>query len=338
MIIRIPGTRKYSLGLAFTFLLILSGSYLSPAQPAQKKKEERKFEVTYAMFFPGLPKGTEELIIQLPYPSKNKIQKISIPAVTCTMGNDHEFYYDSKYDNKIFRMKFNENIPPMMELYVQYTVRRKPVFPGDTITENSDPKVFLKPDSLVPVNEDMTKLAAKITGNDKGNTARARKIYEHMTGKIKFLPGNAENSDGNAMTAMDNKEGDPVEYHALFTGMCRAANIPARMNFGFRLDDTLAVKKTQLSGFHCWAEFYDEKLGWVPVDFNEYFNHPDRKNKHFGRLNKNRVKLSTGRDIDIWGGPRQNYLTNPVILVDGKPYTNIKTHFSYKDYIKKKAQ
>ena len=51
--------------------------------------------------------------------------------------------------------------------------------------------------------------------------------------------------------------GDCGQFTALFVAWCRAVDIPARPVIG-----------TFIDGFkpHVWAEFWLDKVGWVPVD------------------------------------------------------------------------
>ena len=50
-----------------------------------------------------------------------------------------------------------------------------------------------------------------------------------------------------------------------FIGSCRALEIPARYVTGYLAPGGEAAED-DLSGFHCWAEAYDEGLGWIGFD------------------------------------------------------------------------
>jgi hypothetical protein len=58
--------------------------------------------------------------------------------------------------------------------------------------------------------------------------------------------------------------GNCTDFHSLFIGLARAAGIPARFVMGFPLP--VGQSEGGITGYHCWAEFYDEGLGWVPLD------------------------------------------------------------------------
>jgi transglutaminase-like putative cysteine protease len=89
-----------------------------------------------------------------------------------------------------------------------------------------------------------------------------------------------------------------------------------------------------ISGYHCWAEFYLKGYGWVPIDASEAWKDPARKDFFFGALDANRVQFSVGRDITLatpQAGPPLNYFIYPYVEVDGKPFTHITKKFTYKN-------
>jgi len=54
--------------------------------------------------------------------------------------------------------------------------------------------------------------------------------------------------------------------------MMRSSNIPARFEIGFPLPE--AKVEADIPGYHCWAEFYLQGTGWVPVDASEASKNP----------------------------------------------------------------
>jgi hypothetical protein len=70
------------------------------------------------------------------------------------------------------------------------------------------------------------------------------------------------------------------------------------------------------------------------VDASEAAKNPAKREYFFGAHDENRVELSKGRDVVLT--PRQqgdplNYFVYPYVEVDGKPYTNLETGYSYRD-------
>jgi transglutaminase-like putative cysteine protease len=45
-------------------------------------------------------------------------------------------------------------------------------------------------------------------------------------------------------------------------------------------------------GIHCWAEFYAQGIGWVPVDTSEAAKNPAKREYFFGAHDENRIEFS----------------------------------------------
>jgi transglutaminase-like putative cysteine protease len=106
----------------------------------------------------------------------------------------------------------------------------------------------------------------------------------------------------------------------VFISLMRAQGIPARFEIGFPLAEAPAG---EIAGYHCWAEFYLDKMGWVPVDISEAWKAPAKHDYFFGSLDANRIRFSTGRDLTLeprQAGPPLNYFVYPYVEVDGKPF------------------
>jgi len=112
--------------------------------------------------------------------------------------------------------------------------------------------------------------------------------------------------------------------------MARSLEIPSRFIMGFPLPQ--GKKSAEITGYHCWAEFYIEGRGWVPVDISEAIKNPEKKDYFFGRLDAHRVAFTTGRDIKLNSGESShvlNYFIYPYVLVDGQPFDGTSYNFSY---------
>ncbi len=88
-----------------------------------------------------------------------------------------------------------------------------------------------------------------------------------------------------------------------------------------------------LPGYHCWAQFYVEPYGWIPVDASEAWKHPEKKGYFFGSHDDNRLQFTVGRDIRL-DPPQQGYPLNcfiyPYAELDGKPFA-LESKFSFRD-------
>ena len=89
-----------------------------------------------------------------------------------------------------------------------------------------------------------------------------------------------------------------------------------------------------IPGYHCWAEFYMEGQGWVPVDASEAWKHPELADYYFGERDGNRLLISVGRDIQLV--PRQqgepvNIFFAPHVEVDGQAFSDVGVEVRFKD-------
>jgi len=98
-------------------------------------------------------------------------------------------------------------------------------------------------------------------------------------------------------------------------------------------ENKLAVSG-EISGYHCWAQFWIDGLGWVPVDASEAWKDSTRRDYFFGAHDANRILFTRGRDIRLdpaqQGNPL-NYFVYPYAELDGKPWTGIQSTFSFDD-------
>jgi hypothetical protein len=137
---------------------------------------------------------------------------------------------------------------------------------------------------------------------------------------------------GDAVWACTSKRGNCTDFHSLFIGMMRSSGIPARFEIGFPLPE--GKTEGDIAGYHCWAEFYLDGIGWVPVDVSEAWKNPAKRDFFFGAHCTNRVFFTYGRDIrlspDQKGDPL-NYFIYPYAETNGQPQKNLQTHFSFRD-------
>ena len=136
------------------------------------------------------------------------------------------------------------------------------------------------------------------------------------------------------MWACDSKTGNCTDFHSVFISLARSQNIPAHFEIGFPLPPERG--EGTIGGYHCWAKFFVEDHGWVPVDISEADKHPEMKEYYFGNLTENRIAFTKGRDINLepkQDGDPLNYFIYPYVEVNGKPWPSekISLEFKYKD-------
>ena len=201
-------------------------------------------------------------------------------------------------------------------------------------TASTDPlmKRYLEPDQLVPLNGVIASLAREHTAGDTTPIEKARHIYEYVVATMRYDKSGEGWGRGDAIWACTSKRGNCTDFHSLFIGMMRSSGIPARFEIGFPLPE--GKSEGDIPGYHCWAEFYLNGLGWVPVDASEAWKNPAKHDYFFGAHDVNRVFFTYGRDIrlspDQKGDPL-NYFIYPYAEANGQPVKNLQTHFSFRD-------
>src|ERR1019366_5739634 len=139
---------------------------------------------------------------------------------------------------------------------------------------------FLEADRLVPVTGLPAQLAAQETKGATTPLEKAKAIYEYVFRTMKYDKSGTGWGHGDTLWACDSKQGNCTDFHSVFIAMARAEKIPARFQIGFPLpaDNNSA----EIPGYHCWAEFYLESAGWVPVDISEAWKHQEKHDYFFG--------------------------------------------------------
>jgi hypothetical protein len=101
-------------------------------------------------------------------------------------------------------------------------------------------------------------VASLMEGEGAVETARA--IYDWVVQEIRYA--GYSDDDLGALWALRHRSGDCTEMAYLFTALCRAKGIPARVIGGYvcRRDGRLRARD-----YHNWAEFHDGEA-WHPVD------------------------------------------------------------------------
>jgi len=193
-------------------------------------------------------------------------------------------------------------------------------------------KRYLEPDKLVPLNGTIAELAKEHTAGDNTPIQKARHIYDYVLATMRYDKTGEGWGRGDAIWACTSKRGNCTDFHSLFIGMMRSSGIPARFEIGFPLPE--GKTEGDIPGYHCWAEFYLNGIGWVPVDASEAWKNPAKRDFFFGAHDTNRVFFTYGRDIRLSPDQKSdplNYFIYPYAETNGKPVNNLQTHFSFRD-------
>lgn len=121
---------------------------------------------------------------------------------------------------------------------------------------------YLRPEKLVPINETFKTLAQKATVGKTDDLERAKALYDHVMGKMRYDKSGTGWGRGDAMYACDARTGNCTDFHAYFIALARSIGIPAR----FAIGATIPADKNEgtIDGYHCWAEFW-QMVGGFPL-------------------------------------------------------------------------
>ena len=247
---------------------------------------------------------------------------------------------ESRFDNELYYAESSKGKGGDLRFEVTYdVVRHEHVTLGSQRPrlENASlrPKErneFLEPDKLVPVTGLPAQLAAKTVANQTSDVGKARAIYDYVFANMRYDKTGNGWGHGDVLWACDSKRGNCTDFHSLFIAMARSQGIPARFEIGFPLPSDKT--SSEIPGYHCWAEFFDPKNGWIPVDISEAWKHSERKDYFFGAHDANRIQFSVGRDLKLnpaQQGEPLNYFVYPYVEVNGKDHPNVKLDFSFAD-------
>ena len=302
-------------------------------------QKERHFTFHYAFTVKNVPLG-QRLRVWIPLAHSDPFQEVTITATTGDLPLQH--FHQPENSNEVLYAEVMKADKAEYKFSLDYDILRREhaVLTGGKPAPNLpfEPSArvqlarFLEPDRLVPVTGVPAQLAAEQTKSAATPLEKAYAIYDYVFRTMKYDKTGTGWGHGDTLWACDSRHGNCTDFHSVFISMARSQKIPARFQIGFPLsaDKTSA----EIPGYHCWAEFYLDSIGWAPVDISEAWKHPEKHDYFFGAHDVNRVQFTEGRDLLL--APKQdgaplNYFIYPYVEVAGKEYSNVSIAFSFAD-------
>jgi transglutaminase-like putative cysteine protease len=287
-----------------------------------------------------IPSGAKRVRVWVPVPQTDEHQTVRVISVKAPVKT--KMMREPEYGNRMMYAEIQNPAAGQAEFTLEYEVTRREYSRGGyALLEHKDLKPTLvpasmtrlvAPDNLIPTDGKIKALAVEVTGSQTGAIAKAKAAYDYLFTNMRYDKTGSGWGRGDAVWACDAKHGNCTDFHSPFIGMLRADGIPARFDIGFPLPENKV--KGDIAGYHCWAEFYANKTGWVPVDISEAWKAQQKRDYFFGSVDANRVQFSSGRDITLsprQDGPALNYFVYPYVEVDGKPYEKLDKQFSFEE-------
>jgi hypothetical protein len=274
-------------------------------------KGSDRFEFIYRA---KLPKIQGSASMWLPMPETDSFQTVKIKSIDAPGGQ--EILWDREYGNRVLLLKLgSEDSGETIE--IRFTVQRieKSVYAEDVPSLEK----YLKPEKLVPVDGRFSSIAEEVVRGKTGDLVRARALYDHTIGRMRYMKYGSGWGKGDAVYACDSRTGNCTDFHSYFIALARSVGIPARFAIGVSIPSER--NSGGIDGYHCWAEFYTDGRWW-PVDISEGNKCSSLSTYFFGHHPANRIELSRGRDLVVEPGPASgpiNFLAYPVLEIEGKP-------------------
>jgi transglutaminase-like putative cysteine protease len=303
----------------------------------QVAAKSRRFEFSYAAEIRNVSAG-ENVRVWMPIPPTTADQTVVLTKADFPAEASKQ--REAKFGNEMYYFETKSELGKPIKFAVSYHIERKavsglsrPAATAPAPLADEDLRVFLKEDRKVPISGRPLELI-KGFSFPESRIKEAKLLYDAVEEYLSYDKSKPGYGEGDVLWVCESRAGNCTDFHSLFMSLARSRGIPAKFQIGFPLPDERG--SGTIKGYHCWAQFYDKQLGWIPVDISEADKHPELKAFYFGNLTENRVEFTTGRDIDLV--PRQqgeslNFFVYPYVEVSGKAWgrDDVELSFGYKD-------
>ena len=286
---------------------------------SSEKIESFNFDFEYEVIFnePGIVEAW------IPIPQAGPFQKIENLSISSSLK--YRMENDSVFGNLFLHLiPFELTKPDTVK--VNFRVCRQEARSHTEHIDVFSRELFLQPYKNVPLNPQLYYIADTMSSSGSDNV---REIYNTIIKHMEYDKSGEGWGQGDAVYACNIGKGNCTDYHSLFNALLRVQQTPAQFNIGFSIPEDLSGV---IPGYHCWAEYYKEGEGWVPVDISNADKNPGKEDYYFGRLDNRRVKFTVGRDIPLPGGTSEdivNFSVYPYVKVNGAPSSGFIPRFSY---------
>jgi transglutaminase-like putative cysteine protease len=298
---------------------VLSAALALSIATAAMAGTAKTFRATYTATVNGIPEGTKEVTVWIPLPASAGPQ--SVRDVDIESPYKWTRHRDDVYGNE-YAVATIANPPADLTVPVRFIAVRREVemsHPYDTKATARDRQRELAANRLVTLSPRVHKLAEEITAGKTAPFDQAKAIYDYLVVTMKYDKSIPGWGNGDTERACDIKAGNCTDFHSMFISLARSKGIPARFVIGF----PLTAKDGLVKGYHCWAEFWIDGKGWLPVDASEASKSSDPKVRQFlfGNLDADRVQFTMGRDLVLKPKTSEplNYFIYPHAEVAGTP-------------------
>ncbi|MBV1876180.1 MAG: transglutaminase domain-containing protein [Pseudomonadales bacterium] len=295
------------------------------------------YAIKYRIDLAKLPRQ-EQISLWVPKPVNNHNQHVLSASVAPSgLGWQRQDIQDNR-GNEIIEFVLPADSDRIDTLTFSYIVQRHPArgLSLARFTETDRPEHYLAGSAKVPVDGLIESIALqqKQIAMQRKDAADAKRVlqrayYDYVFDTMTYSKEGKGWGEGDALWACQSKYGNCTDFHSLYIGLARSQDIPARFKIGFPL--SALQESGRHDGYHCWAEVFDDKNGWLPLDASEAKG-KNLREKYFGRLPSNRIEFSQGRDIILSArqrGEPVNYFIYPYAETADLVIERLPVAFSY---------
>jgi transglutaminase-like putative cysteine protease len=306
-------------------------------------ESERQVRLEYSFVMETVPVGSEKVRVWVPVPLALPSQSVTELQVDAPVPYTLET--EDVWGNSIiyFELQGGEAATDPVTFKMALTVKRQELRGLDSkphrlsLLKDSLIK-YLRPSKLGPHTDIVRSLASEAVKGDGAAMVKARHIYDFVLKNMDYnkqKPGWGRGDVSRVCLAIEGGEkgtGNCTDFHSFFAALLQTQEIPVLFEMGYPLKPGSGATD---GGYHCWASFYAQDAGWVPVDISEADKTPALVDYYFGSIDENRVTFSRGRDVVLspaQGGEPLNYFgPDPYIEVDGRSFKGFKRTITYKN-------
>lgn len=290
----------------------------------------RSFEFTYDVEVESIPADAASIRVWVPVPQTTDRQ--SVENVRVIGAPNHRFAAEEKFGNKYLVVDVKPGTERAhFEMVFDATRAQARTLDAENGTTLEDRDLYLTPTRMMKSDGPIAEEARQAAGSISEPLSAARALYDHIVDTMVYDKTGEGWGRGDTAYACDARKGNCTDFHSLFIGEAMSLGVPSRFLMGFSIPADAA--EGEIAGYHCWAEFFVEGRGWIPVDASEAFKDQSRRDELFGGLDENRIQFTIGRDIALpeAQGEPANFSIYPYAEIDGKSHEAVQKKFRYRD-------
>ena len=215
-----------------------------------------EFELSYDFSVPGETRKIEFIVlVPKSIPDRQNILSTSYsPRPSRIFDENGNHYAEFIFDKPDRHEEVKISVKAELFRYDLLTARKNR---GTYYPQSEQFADFLKHEKYIEKDHrQILQIADGIEGQTEIDVVK--NIYDYVLDNLEY--SSLGRKDFGAVKAIQLGKGDCTEYSDLFVALCRAKNIPARVESGY----TVGFGKA--STRHNWAEVYLQGYGWVPFD------------------------------------------------------------------------